>query len=302
MQEYYSNGKLLLTGEYLVLDGARALALPTKFGQSLTVESIAEPKIYWESISYQDKIWNEGIFSGFNEQKLNADNVDKYNQCLVQILLAAQQLNPKFLDDEKGFKVKTRLDFPLDWGLGSSSTLINNIAAWSRVDAYDLLELTFGGSGYDIACAQHDQALIYRLISNGRRIETVKFDPNFKDHLYFVYLNKKQNSRAAISDYNLKSNKSEHVISEINAITDAIIGTRTLEEFGSLIDQHERILSNCLQKSTIKDLYFNDFDGFIKSLGAWGGDFILAGSKDDPKSYFMQKGFQTIIDFEGMIL
>jgi mevalonate kinase len=28
---FYSNGKLLLTGEYLVLDGAKSLALPTKF-------------------------------------------------------------------------------------------------------------------------------------------------------------------------------------------------------------------------------------------------------------------------------
>ncbi|MEQ3661167.1 MAG: GHMP kinase, partial [Flavobacterium sp.] len=38
-QTYYSNGKLLLTGEYVVLDGAKALAVPTKFGQSLSIES-----------------------------------------------------------------------------------------------------------------------------------------------------------------------------------------------------------------------------------------------------------------------
>ena len=36
---YYSNGKLLITGEYLVLDGAEALALPTKFGQNLIIEN-----------------------------------------------------------------------------------------------------------------------------------------------------------------------------------------------------------------------------------------------------------------------
>ncbi len=38
MTTFRSNGKLLLTAEYLVLDGARAIALPTKLGQSLTVE------------------------------------------------------------------------------------------------------------------------------------------------------------------------------------------------------------------------------------------------------------------------
>ena len=37
-KEFYSNGKLLITGEYLVLDGAKAFALPTKFGQNLIVE------------------------------------------------------------------------------------------------------------------------------------------------------------------------------------------------------------------------------------------------------------------------
>ena len=31
----YSSGKLLITGEYLVLDGAEALALPLSCGQSL---------------------------------------------------------------------------------------------------------------------------------------------------------------------------------------------------------------------------------------------------------------------------
>jgi hypothetical protein len=29
-KKFYSNGKLLITGEYLVLDGAKAFALPTK--------------------------------------------------------------------------------------------------------------------------------------------------------------------------------------------------------------------------------------------------------------------------------
>lgn len=40
MISFKSNGKLLLTGEYLVLDGAVALALPTKMGQIMTVEPL----------------------------------------------------------------------------------------------------------------------------------------------------------------------------------------------------------------------------------------------------------------------
>ena len=36
---FYSNGKLLLTGEYVVLDGATALAIPTKYGQYLEISA-----------------------------------------------------------------------------------------------------------------------------------------------------------------------------------------------------------------------------------------------------------------------
>ena len=42
-QSFYAHGKLLITSEYLVLDGAEALALPTVYGQSLEVETIDEP-------------------------------------------------------------------------------------------------------------------------------------------------------------------------------------------------------------------------------------------------------------------
>ena len=42
MNTYRANGKLLLTGEYLVLKGALALALPTKLGQTMTVRHYEE--------------------------------------------------------------------------------------------------------------------------------------------------------------------------------------------------------------------------------------------------------------------
>ena len=53
MLRFYSHGKLLLTAEYVVLDGAKALALPTKYGQSLTVKTIEPLKLIWIVISYK---------------------------------------------------------------------------------------------------------------------------------------------------------------------------------------------------------------------------------------------------------
>ena len=37
-QSFYGQGKVLLTGEYFILDGARGLALPTQLGQKLNVK------------------------------------------------------------------------------------------------------------------------------------------------------------------------------------------------------------------------------------------------------------------------
>ena len=65
--EFYSNGKLLLTGEYLVLDGANAFAVPTKFGQNLIVEKIVEPQLIWGSFTNTGNSSNPGNpFSTFS--------------------------------------------------------------------------------------------------------------------------------------------------------------------------------------------------------------------------------------------
>ena len=41
--------------------------------------------------------------------------------------------------------------------------------------------------------------------------------------------------------------------------------------------------------------------GEIKSLGAWGGDFILAAGPSDSNKYFEKKGFKTVIRFMDML-
>ena len=299
--QFYSNGKLLLTGEYVVLDGALSLALPTQYGQSFIIKPLAENKITWKSLDDKGNVWFEEIFSFQNGilKLVNHDN--EISNRLFQILKISKQLNPDFLNGSKGFKVESRLSFPKEWGLGSSSTLINNIASWAKVDAYKLLELTFGGSGYDIACAQNDSVITYQLQENKRNICKVDFNAEFKECLYFIYLNKKQNSREGIELYKKNTSNLSKEISEISNITSRIIDCKLLSEFESLLNQHEAIISNIINQLPIKERLFKDFKGSIKSLGAWGGDFILATSKDNPTDYFKSKGFQTIIPYSQMI-
>ena len=301
MKEFYSNGKLLITGEYVVLDGALSLALPTKFGQSLIVEALDSSEIIWKSVDEKDAVWFENTFTINDLANDSLHETDEISGRIIQILYAVKSLNPDFLSDGKGFKITTKLTFPRHWGLGTSSTLINNIAQWTHVNPYDLLQKTFGGSGYDIACAQNNTPISYLLHDGKPVVEVVNFNPSFKKHLYFVYLNKKQNSRDGIAQY--KQNKPhELIINDICKISIKLMNCKTLEVFEDLITLHENFISEIIKQKPIKEQLFKDFEGSIKSLGAWGGDFIMVTSKENPSSYFKNKGFDVIVPYEDMIL
>lgn len=309
MKEYYSNGKLLLTGEYFVLDGAKSLAVPTTCGQNLTVESIEESQLIWNSFTNTGECWLEAIFdlpkfrlvSATFEANNDGGN-DVIAEKLKEILLEVKKLNPSFLNLGKGALVKTKLTFPKNWGLGTSSTLINNLAYWAKTNPYQLSENTFGGSGYDIACGQHNTPILYTRNGISPIVEKVNFNPLFKDQLYFVYLNKKQNSREGIQRFKtLKGNLTSEII-QISKLTDAFIKCSNLNDFEKLLVEHEQIVSKTIQLKTVQELLFADYFGQTKSLGAWGGDFILATGNDDTPDYFKQKGFETVIPYQDLIL
>lgn len=299
---FYSHGKLLVSGEYVVLDGALSLAIPTKYGQSLIVEPIEEHKLSWKSFDENKNVWFENDFELEQGSLIKQTQQDDISNRLVQILNAAKDLNSEFLNKKQGFKIETHLEFPKNWGLGTSSTLINNIAQWTNIDAFKLLEKTFGGSGYDIACAQNNKPITYQIENKSPIVKTVDFAPSFKEHLYFVHLNKKQNSRDGIKHYHDNKENAQSAIQAINAITLEMIRSKTLEHFQSLMVQHETIISKITKQIPVKDLLFKDFDGAIKSLGAWGGDFILVASKNNPSSYFKNKGYKTAVPYTTMAL
>lgn len=305
--EFYSNGKLLITGEYLVLDGANAFALPTKFGQKLIVENGNNREIHWTSYDADGSIWLDIKLSFADILKQNtlegAEGADAITITLIKILRESYLLDPDFIQNSDGFKITTQLTFPRNWGLGTSSTLINNIAQWLNIDAFVLLNNSFGGSGYDIACAQNDSPILYHLESGKPIIQKVTFEHKFFENLYFVYLEKKQSSKSSIAAYYSNKNKAlaEDIITN-NKITSAVLKAKTLQEFSIALENHEAQISSILRMQTIKESLFPDFNGTIKSLGAWGGDFVLAVSDENPVEFFNKKGFATVIPYSDMIL
>lgn len=298
---FYSNGKLLITAEYLVLDGAIALALPTKFGQNLVVESGKNKEVSWKSFDSDKTVWFETIIT-FDEIK-NKVLIENQNikNTLIEILHEGYQKNTSFIDDSDGYIVSTNLTFPRNWGLGTSSTLINNIAQWLEIDAFELLNDSFGGSGYDIACAQNNIPILYHLENKKPIIKKTVFNPKFSKNIYFVYLNQKQNSRKAIENYR-KKEISQDAILKINELTKEILNSKDVQAFAKAIKKHENLLSEILEIETIQNQLFSDFEGTIKSLGAWGGDFVIVVCEEIPINYFKEKGFETILKFDEMIL
>ena len=297
---FYSNGKLLLTSEYLVLDGAEALAIPTVYGQSLEVKDGLGNVSKWTSYDHENKSWFEAVFQADDAFSILSFSDKKMAETLQHILAEAKKLNPNFLSEKSGIEVVSRLDFPRNWGLGSSSTLINNIAQWAEVDAFKLLKNSFGGSGYDIACAQNNVPVLYSNKTSPPLVKKVSLNWNFSEELFFVYLNKKQDSKQSISHYNQLGENKKAYLEKVNQITQNLLPAKTLEDFENLIAQHENLLSEMLQLPKIKDRLFSDFRGSVKSLGGWGGDFVLVTRKEAP-DYFKSKGFSTVIPFQKMI-
>ena len=294
---YYSSGKLLITSEYAVIDGASALALPTKLGQHMTVVDIEEPSLKWTAKDMDGKIWFENDFDTIEFNPIHQqDNVSKR---LQQIFINVREHKQDFLVGSIGAVVETQLNFSRNWGLGSSSTLINNIAQWANVNPFDLQQKVFGGSGYDIACAQKHTPITYQLIDQQPTVVDVDFAPPFHEHLFFVYMNKKQNSRTSIQNH--YRGVSDEVRNALNALTKRFVKTQNASEFQTLMLAHESIISKLIGIPPVQETTFSDYEGVVKSLGAWGGDFVLACGPKASKAYFSAKGYAVCIPYSELI-
>lgn len=297
--EVYSSGKVLLTGEYVILDGALSLAAPTKFGQYLRLRESESNLINWKSINFDGNIWFKCSITS-DTLKVKSTSSKKISNTLVEIINLIRDYNPTFLK-KCGSDISTSLTFEKNLGLGSSSTLISNLSKISGVNPYTLNNKIYNGSGYDIACAESISPILYKLEKDRRTINQVSFKPSFNECIYFVYLNKKQNSFSEIKRYN-KNKASISIINEISNITSEILVCNSIDGFNKLIEAHELIISKLISKKTIKDVLFKDFDGSIKSLGAWGGDMIMVTSHNNPSGYFKERGYSTIFKFEELLV
>ena len=297
---FKSNGKILLCSEYLVLEGAKAIALPSRLTQDLQVSKCQNKLIEWQSVDENNDLWFEEKFY-FSGSDLKYDS--KKNKTSEKILILFKYLlKTKNVNDILGNKFLTKLNFKREWGLGTSSTFVNNLAKWAKTDPYKLLFSAFNGSGYDIACCDVKNPILFQKKQNSISIENIIFNPPFIENLYLVYLEKKQNTQTSIINYfNIKSDRKD-LIEKVNFITEEIIKCKDLNQFEDLIVEHENIIAHATSQEPIQQSVFPAYSqGKIKSLGAWGGDFILVTSKNNDLSFFKNKGYNTILKLSDLV-
>jgi mevalonate kinase len=295
---------VLLTGEYFVLDGALALALPTKLGQWMRVTREAGNKnmsMLWRSLDEQGYCWFNAEIDTATGAMLSCDD-GPTGSTLQSILQAVAAENPDFM--RGATEVETQLEFSRFWGLGSSSSLVYLIASWGKVNPFILLEKTMGGSGYDVACAGSDRPILYQIADGRPSVVIADFHPPFAEQLYFVYLGQKQSSREGIVRYRSLAKNIAPATERISELTKATLGASNLPEFERVITEHEAIVGNTINARSAKQLLFPDYWGAVKSLGAWGGDFVLATSNrpiGETLAYFSQKGYPVVLPYKELV-
>lgn len=297
----------MLTGEYFVLHGAKSLAMPINKGQQMQVEEI--PGTLDATISWLAKTPSKDWFyANFSLPDLNIIKTDDQPKAfrLQLILLTLQQLNPTTFAADTAYKFTTFLEFEPEWGFGSSSSLIVNLARWAKVNPYTLLNFSIGGSGYDIACGQSKTPLIYHLTGLLPHQKPVAFKPPFAKKLHFVYQGKKQDSAKAIHAFTAKNENKDlsSQVKRISEITQQVSETTDFEDFCTLLQEHEQVVGTHIGIEPIQHRY-PDFEGVLKSLGAWGGDFLLAATHWPEKTlrnYFSEKGLETVFSFDELTI
>lgn len=296
MLNYRANGKLLLTSEYAITQGAKGLAIPTTKGQSLRVDSQnIDDAIIWESLAYDGTTWFSARLMPRTLEVIESTDADIAARLVENLQVVLKNTN--LLKEPKRFT--TQLEFPNEWGLGSSSTFTSLLAQCAGVNALQHFRTVHGGSGYDLACATADGPILYQLQDEEGIVRPATIDFDFTDDLGFVYLGNKQLTSESL---NLVQRKpfSLAQIQTFNDLTDAFLIAANVDDLERVIEEHESILSEHLGLPKVKEKHFSSYPGAAKSLGGWGGDFAMVTRFTSSRKWLKDNGYKVIFPFKSL--
>ena len=303
MKPFYARGKLLLSSEYMVMYGANALSVPLQLGQSLHLKRRETGSGFTWKAFYLNEPWFHVEFNPSNLSIIHTSN-QEIAERLAGYLKTIIAMNAHFQKEIFTWDVETYLEFHPDWGLGSSSSLTALLAEWAVLNPLDLHMEISSGSGYDVACAVANGPIVYRIRHDAPQYSHVRFDPPFVDQIWFAWLGNKQNSHESVLHFKDLIKPGREDIAFFNQITEGMLQAEDWKEFGELMLSHEMKLSEILNVPSITTTLFKDLDGYVKSLGAWGGDFVMIASEMDGKklkAYLKHKRIRTIFPYTEIV-
>ena len=299
MQTYFAPGKILLAGEYTVLLGLEALAVPVKQGQWLEFFAFSTPEnqpriLYFKAIDSEGLTWIENRYD-LEEQvwlEPTTPELEPFSKVLTKV-------PDEFWEENRSYRLETRLEFGRETGLGSSSTFIALMAECFRLDPQKLQEEIFKGSGYDVAIACLGKPITFWRNEQGAHYRSWNIQPKLTEDWRVVFLGEKVDSRKSASAIleTLANMLSEPFYKQqfervLNIVRDAD-NTQSIE---AALEMYQLLLAQLLDMNTpYKEFNLTPVkQGLCKWLGAWGGDMILVNNT------LFEKELDFFSDFESV--
>lgn len=303
MKLLHAHGKLLISAEYMILHGSQALALPLKMGQTLQRIRSEDRSIFsWDA--YQgNKRWFHARFNPTTLSILEASDQETA-EALRFLIRAIIEMDSSFQKELFTWDVETMMEFSPQWGFGSSSTLIALMAEWAEINPLDLHFRVSDGSGYDVACALAERPILYKLREDGPHYQHVAFNPPFAENLYFVWLGRKQKTTEHLVEIAEQMDPGFEEIHYFSTLTKQMLDSSELLEFRLLMEEHEAKLSELIKLDRVSETRFPDLPGSVKSLGAWGGDFVMIATELNSETlynYLDKKGLNTVFKYNNLV-
>lgn len=268
--------------------------MPTSFGQQLSVKSHQGPEhVLWEALDHENRQW---FTAGFDHEGRVLHGSSAAMAEKLQGFLAPVRNSNVW---NAPVRVQTKVDFPRLWGLGTSSTLCALLAQWAEIDALTYRKL-HGGSGYDLACAQASGAISYALVDGEPEVLSVQL-PEVLQSVVFVYRGAKQQTDSSLQLVGRKPFSAAQC-EEITQLSEGFLQANSFDELESIIEQHELLIANHLELERAIEGPFKGIRGQVKSLGGWGGDFVMLTRFEENRQWLEANGFNAIIPFETMAL
>jgi hypothetical protein len=135
-------------------------------------------------------------------------------------------------------------------------------------------------------------------------IESVDYAPPFIDQMWLVYLGEKQDSGKSVAAFLNNYLPDQKDIERYSRLTSEFLRAQDIHELGAVIREHEQHLSEILRIPVLKTERFPDLQGYVKSLGAWGGDFALLvtdWSKEQLSAYLPTKGIDQWFAYKELV-